>query len=199
MSVSHREPRSTERAELQARSSPCQSLLGRFTSHALRLTKAPIKETQEILFPAVPVIRIESTIIPDNPDEIASVSQRQTREYDNTINSHIDQDDDGEPPGRTPQPSLVQERLDLDHVKDDKQGQGDDEDPGGEHVPEDANVPIRLALQRGGQDPGDDVDYPAPVPVDQHGETPSTDNIRSDSQRLAQIAPRLSVKCTSLR
>lgn len=42
--------------------------------------------------------------------------------------SHVNQDDNGEAPCGTPQPSLVKERSGLHQVKDDKQGQGNDED-----------------------------------------------------------------------
>jgi hypothetical protein len=89
-----------------------------------RPTKAPIEKTQEVLPATISVIRIEPAIIPENNEgEITgSVDGNETIERASRFRSHVDQQNDGEPPCGTPQPSLVEERPGLDQVKDDKQG-----------------------------------------------------------------------------
>jgi hypothetical protein len=62
---------------------------------------------------------------------------------------HVDQYDDGERPRRTPQPSLVEEWPTLDQVKNDEQGQRDDEDLiGAEQGVHQLRVPLQTTRKR---------------------------------------------------
>ena len=76
------------------------------------------------------MIRIESAVIPEpvkTESQCQSTNNGVVQRADRS-RSHVNQDDNGEAPCGTPQPSLVKERSGLHQVKDDKQGQGNDED-----------------------------------------------------------------------